>query len=349
MHRFFLLFLTAVALAAPAPGSAQSSTAERDRERERERIEREREQRERDIERGRERAERDRDRAERDRDRARERADRERAGSLDTSVVFDGRGSLTVTCPGGAVIVTGTERNEIRVKARTDNGAIRFSSNGTRAVLEPASGRGCSDGRFEVSVPFGTKVAASTWSGSVSVRAVRGDLDVHAQSGDVDVRDAGDRLDIETLSGDVAVSGVRGESTIHTISGDLTLTSALGNVEVETVSGDLDLRDIVAKQVRTHTTSGDLSFTGQILDGGRYEFNTHSGEIDLQLPGDIGAELSISTFSGGIESDFPITLKAGEHGIGAAQAKRLNFTVGHGTARIVAETFSGDITLRRRR
>ena len=332
MYRFFILFLTAVALAAPASGLAQRSTAERDRERERARIER------------------DRERAERDRDRARERADRERAGSLDTSVVFDGRGSLTVTCPGGAVIVTGTERNEIRVKARTDNGAIRFSSNGTRAVLEPASGRGggCSDGRFEVSVPFGTKVAASTWSGSVSVRAVRGDLDVHAQSGDVDVRDAGDRLDIETLSGDVVVSGVRGESKIQTISGDLTLTSARGNVEVETVSGDLDLRDVVAKQVRTHTTSGDVSFTGQILDGGRYEFNTHSGEIDLQLPGDIGAELSISTFSGGIESDFPITLKAGEHGIGAAQAKRLTFTVGHGTARIVAETFSGDITLRRR-
>jgi DUF4097 and DUF4098 domain-containing protein YvlB len=57
----------------------------------------------------------------------------------------------------------------------------------------------------------------------------------------------------------------------------------------------------------------------------------------------------VSTFNGGIESDFPITLKAGEHGIGAAQAKRLSFTVGRGTARIVAETFSGDITLKRRR
>lgn len=282
---------------------------------------------------------------------ARERAQeaRQRAGTLDTVVTFDARGSLRVSCPGGDVIVTGADRNEIRVRARTENGAIRFTSNGTRASLEPASGRGCSDGHFEVTVPVGTKVAATTWSGSVSVKGVRGDVEAHSQSGDVQVHDAGDRLDIETLSGDVVINGVKGESTINTVSGSVTLSAARGNISIESVSGDLDLRDVVAKQIRMHTTSGDVSFTGAILDAGRYEFNTHSGEIVLALPNDIGAELSVSTFSGGIESDFPITLKAGEYGIGAAQAKRLNFTVGRGTARIIAETFSGDITLKRRR
>jgi DUF4097 and DUF4098 domain-containing protein YvlB len=67
--------------------------------------------------------------------------------------------------------------------------------------------------------------------------------------------------------------------------------------------------------------------------------------VELHLPVNVGAQLSVSTFSGGIESDFPITLKAGDHGIGASQAKRLNFTLGQGSARILAETFSGDITL----
>ena len=345
MHRNLILFIAAAVLAVPASGSAQSS-AERERERAREReqarIERERELKERD-------AERARDRAERDRDRERERQERDRAGSLDTVVVFDAKGTVSVSCPGGAVIVNGGDKNEIRVRARTENGAIRFTSNGSRATLESASGRGCSDGHFELTVPVGTKVAATTWSGSVSIRGVRGDVEAHAQSGDVVIRDAGDRLDVETLSGDVTITGVRGESRINTISGGVGLTGARGNVEIETVSGDAEMRDVIAKQVRVHTTSGDVTFAGAILDAGRYEFNTHSGEIGLQLPNDIGAELSVSTFSGGIDSDFPITLKAGEHGIGAAQAKRLNFTVGRGTARIIAETFSGDITLRRRR
>ena len=330
MLRPLLVVMTSVTLAIPASAWAQTS-AERAQEA-RARA-----------------AERAQERAERDRERARERLERERPGALDTVVTFDARGTLNVSCPGGTVIVSGAEKNEIRVRARSENGAIRFTSNGTRASLEPASGRGCSDGHFDVTVPVGTKVAAATWSGSVSVTGVHGDIEAHSQSGDVQVRDAGDRLDVESLSGDVMISGVKGESTISTISGGVTLTTARGNISVESVSGDVNLRDIVARQIRTHTTSGDVSFVGAIFDAGRYEFTTHSGEIVLVLPSDIGAELSVSTFSGGIESDFPITLKAGEHGIGSAQAKRLNFTVGRGTARIIAETFSGDITLKRRR
>jgi DUF4097 and DUF4098 domain-containing protein YvlB len=345
MYRKFILFIAVLALAAPAPSPAQSSSAERaerEREKEQERREREREAKER-------AAERARERAERDRERLREREERDKAGALDTVVVFDARGSVSVSCPGGAVIVNASEKNEIRIRARTDNGAIRFTSNGMRATLEPASGRGCSDGHFEVTVPVGTKVVATSWSGSVSVKGVHGDVEAHAQSGDIQIRDAGARLDVEALSGDVVVAGVKGETRINTVSGSVELSGARGDLEIESVSGDIDLRDVVAKQVRTHTTSGDVSFAGQIIDGGRYEFNTHSGEIVLALPSEIGAELSVSTFNGGIESDFPITLKAGEHGIGASQAKRLNFTVGRGTARITAETFSGDITLKRRR
>ena len=267
------------------------------------------------------------------------------AGALDTTVAFDARGTVIVTCPGGAVIVTGADRGEIRVRARTESGAIRFTSNGSRAILEPAAGRRCSDGRYEITVPTGARVSASSRSGSVEVRGVRGDVEIHTQSADVDVRNAGARLDVETLSGDIDVQGVASDASISTVSGDVTLGGARGDVEIETVSGDLQLRDVIAKQVRTRTTSGDVEFTGQILGDGRYEFNTHSGEIRLQLPANVGAQLSVSTFSGGIDSDFPITLKAGEHGIGAAQAKRLAFTLGQGSARIIAETFSGDITL----
>ncbi|HEV7993234.1 MAG TPA: DUF4097 family beta strand repeat-containing protein [Gemmatimonadaceae bacterium] len=349
MSRQFFVLVAALALAVPASGSAQSTAseqaqerAERDREREQERAERIREQAQERAERIREQAQ---ERAEHDRERAQERRERDAAGALDTTVAFAANGTLNVGCAGGDVIVTATDRNEIRVRARTERGAIRFTSSGSNATLEPASSRSCSDGRFEVSVPAGIHLVASTWSGSVSVKGVRGEIEAHAQSGDVEVRDAGDRLEVETLSGDVTVQGVKGDANIHTLSGDVTLDGARGNVEVETVSGDIELHDVVARQVRTNSTSGDLTFGGTILANGRYEFTTHSGELRLQLPRDIGAQLSLSTFSGEIDSAFPITLKAGEHGIGSSQAKKLNFSLGQGTARIIAETFSGDVTL----
>ena len=346
MFRPLALLTIAIALAAPAAASAQSSSADQRAERAREAAEA-RAERARDAADA--KAERARDKADRDRDREAEREERNRSGALDTTVTFDARGSLTVSCPGGSVIVTGSDRNEIKVRARTESGAIRFSSNGTRATLEPSSGRGCSDGRFELTVPTGTRLSASTWSGSVTVRGVHGEIEARAQSGDVKVNDAGDRLDVESLSGDVSIAGVKGETKVNTVSGDIALSALRGDVVAETVSGDVELRDVISKQIRVHTTSGEVGFNGPILDAGRYEFNTHSGTVTLGLPVDVGAELSVSTFSGGIESDFPITLKAGEHGIGAAQAKRLSFTLGRGTARIVVETFSGDIALRRKR
>ena len=330
MHRHIVVAAALLALAVPTPASAQT-TAD-DRERERARIEREKQ---------RDQARRDREQArmERDREREQERRARDAAGSLDTTVAFDARGTLSVTCPQGAVIVTGSDRNELRVRARTEQGGIRFTSDGTRATLEPASGRGCNDGHFEIVVPAGIRVSARSWSGSVSVKGVRGDVETRTQSADVEIRDAG-RIDVESLSGDVSIHGVSGESMIHTVSGDIALGGARGDVEIETVSGDIDLQDVVAKQIRTHTTSGDVEFSGQILPDGRYEYNTHSGEIRLVLPASVGAKLSVATFNGSIDSDFPITLQAGDHG-----NKRLNFTLGQGTARITAETFSGDITL----
>jgi DUF4097 and DUF4098 domain-containing protein YvlB len=347
MYRHIVLAAAVLLLAVPASGSAQTTAEERERariEREKEKAEEARQRKldEADRERDREQARRDREQERRDRDREREqeRRQREMAGSLDTTVAFDARGIVTVTCPQGAVIVTGSDRNEIKVRARTENGAIRFTSNGMRATLEPASGRGCNDGRFEITVPVGTRVSARSWSGSVSVKGVRGDLETRTQSADVDIRDVG-RIDVESLSGDVTIHGVTGESMIHTVSGDIELGTARGDVEIETVSGDIDLRDVVAKQIRTHTTSGDVDFSGQILPDGRYEYNTHSGEIRLALPADVGAQLNVATFNGGIESDFPITLQAGKD----HDNKRLSFTLGQGTARITAETFSGDITL----
>jgi DUF4097 and DUF4098 domain-containing protein YvlB len=331
MNRFTALIVAALVIAAPASGSAQASSEDVQRQ-----LEQAREQA---------RAAREKAREQLREQRERDKRLRDTAGSLDTVVAFDARGTVIVNCPAGDIIVNAGGANEVRVRARTGSGAVRFTSTGSRAILEPAAGRRCEDGHFEVSVPSGARVSASSWNGSVALRGVRGDADVHSQSADVMVRDAGGRLDVETLSGDVTVQGVGSDAAIRTVSGDVTLTGARGDVELETVSGDLTLRDISAKQVRAHTTSGDVSFAGQIQGDGRYEFNTHSGDVHLILPPDVGAQLSISTFNGSIDSDFPITLRAGEHGIGANQAKRLNFTLGQGSARIVAGTFSGEITL----
>ena len=129
------------------------------------------------------------------------------------------------------------------------------------------------------------------------------------------------------------------------MSGEVRLTDVRGNVDVGTVSGDIDLRGVTAKIVRAKTTSGDVTYDGIDRSGRPLRAVTHSGDIGLHIPRDANAQLTVSTWSGSIDSQFPITLKPGEHGISVARSKRFTFEIGGGAARITADTFSGDITI----
>jgi DUF4097 and DUF4098 domain-containing protein YvlB len=125
------------------------------------------------------------------------------------------------------------------------------------------------------------------------------------------------------------------------------LDDVRGNLDVHTTSGDIRLRNTTSKLVRARTTGGSVLYSGVVDPAGRYDFVTHSGDVSLAIPQDVSAQLTIATWSGEIESDFPMTLKPGEHGIGYTTTKRFTFDLGGGAARITAESFSGDITIRR--
>src|SRR5690606_35901216 len=108
-------------------------------------------------------------------------------------------------------------------------------------------------------------------------------------------------------------------------------------------SGELSLLGLRSRNVTARSTSGDIDFAGTISGDGRYQFNSHSGELRLSLPDDVGAEFSVRTFSGELDSAFPVTLG----GRNRTSSRSMEFTLGAGGARITAETFSGDVTLRR--
>ena len=51
--------------------------------------------------------------------------------------------------------------------------------------------------------------------------------------------------------------------------------------------------------------------------------------------------MSVSTYAGQFESDFPVTID------GITARKRMTFTMGTGTARLELESFDGTVALRR--
>lgn len=261
--------------------------------------------------------------------------------TLDTTFAFDKTGTVTLAATSGDIIVNGSADGRIHIRATSDNGSLSLDASPSRILLQNRSG----DSRFEVTVPYGAQVVARSQSGDMTIRDTRGAVEAHVTSGDLEVEGVNGRLDINTLSGGITARDVTGDVYIVTTSGDVKIFDLTGSADVGTVSGDVELRNVTGKTMRAKTTSGDVRFDGLIDAAGRYDFTTHSGDVELHVQRDASAQLNVSTWNGGITSDFPITLAPGDHSIGSAVGKRYTFAIGGGGARIAAETFSGDITL----
>jgi DUF4097 and DUF4098 domain-containing protein YvlB len=265
--------------------------------------------------------------------------------SIDTTIAFDRNGTVTLIAPTGDIVVTGSTNGQLHVRASGDNENIRFEASASRMTLEVGGSHRGGDTKFEVSVPQGVRVLARAQSGDISIRGTRGEVEANSYSGDIVVEDVTSRLTVNSLSGSITAANIVGDLEVVSTSGDVKINDLRGIADVTTVSGDIDLRGLTSKEVRAKTTSGDVTFDGLVDPQGRYEFGAHSGDIRLHVQRDASAQLSVSTWNGGIDSQFPITLKPGAHGIGAATSKRFTFDIGAGSARISAETFSGDITV----
>jgi len=262
---------------------------------------------------------------------------------IDTTVSFDRNGSVNISASNGSITIVGWSRDQVHVRTSAGSENIRLEGSSNRMTLNITGRRG--EGSIEVSVPIGVRVSASTHSGHVSVRGTRGPVEGHSDNGSVEVDEAASRVDLSTFSGHVQATDINGDARLETISGVIKAQDIRGTVDATTVSGDIDLIGVTSKTVTAKTTSGDVTFDGLIDPAGRYELSSHSGDIRLRVQREASAQLSMSTWSGGIDSQFPITLKPGQQRIGSLNAKRFTFEIGGGAARIIAETFSGDITL----
>lgn len=272
--------------------------------------------------------------------------DRDRGGRLDTTVTLDRGGLVALTTRHGDVRVHTGPANTVVVHATAERGRIRFDASRDRVAVDASDLGG--DVRFDITVPLGARVSSQSQGGDVSVSGTGGDVSVHSQTGDVTAQNASGHVDLSTLSGDITASDLRGDVSASSVSGEIRLTGVTGNVSAASVSGDVTLSRVTSQSVSAQSTSGDVGFDGAIAADGRYDLGSHSGDVTLTIPADASAQLTVSTWNGSIDSEFPITLEPGEHGIGAGTSKRFTFTIGGGAARISAQTFSGDVVIRRR-
>ncbi len=260
---------------------------------------------------------------------------------IDTTFFFSKIGTVIVGNGKASIIVTGWDQTSIRVKARNDYGSLRFEATSSRVLLETT--RPMDDAVIHITVPRGVRVVARTSTGDITVKDTWGDVDAGSSAGRVLVVGARD-VEATNLSGDLDVRQTTGAVTLSSNNGDCAVAESKGSIEASSVSGDVMVRRSWSKIVRLSTTNGTISFESDIMPEGRYEFITHDGQVLLALPKASSAQIGITTWSGAVESEFPITLRPG-FSADSVGTKRFTFTLGQGSARITAETFSGDVSI----
>lgn len=176
-------------------------------------------------------------------------------------------------------------------------------------------------------------------SGGVTSEGTKGTLKIDLGSGSVKVAGHDGVLDIDTGSGSVDANNVRGASVhIDTGSGSVTGASiATEDLLVDTGSGGVSLTALDAKRGKVDTGSGSVQLA-LLSRSSDLDIDTGSGSVRVTLPQDFGARVHLETGSGGIRTEFPMTIDTKDTGV-------LKGSIGDGSGRLHVDTGSGGVSL----
>jgi len=264
------------------------------------------------------------------------------ATGSDTTIAVRHGANLSVRNFTGDVHIRTWEKNAVRVQSsRPLRRAVRIASRGATLMIEsPPEPDGPPHGEYHFVVPPWMAVDLSSVNSSATVRGLKGDLTIHTVGGMIDVDGGEGLVTLSSVLGPIRVIRAQGRILINSVNGPIELDEISGRIFAETVNGPIDIDRVVSDSVDASTVNGNLRYLGTIRAGGRYRLASHSGNIVVGMPEQAGATVSVATFNGEFESDFPITFR---HSMG----KRMRFTLGNGDASLDLESFLGKIRLRR--
>ena len=129
---------------------------------------------------------------------------------------------------------------------------------------------------------------------------------------------------------------------ISSVSGDVEVSGVSGRVHATAVSGDVRVKNITGA-VSASSVSGDVEVLVDRLDGtDDMKFSSVSGDVNVKLPANLGADVDMSSFSGDIKTDFPIEVKTEKYGSRTSARGK----IGEGSAKLSMSSVSGDLSLR---
>ncbi|HEV8150780.1 MAG TPA: hypothetical protein VGP61_11395 [Gemmatimonadales bacterium] len=249
--------------------------------------------------------------------------------------------SIRILNLAGTTRVTGWDRDSIAVSGFAPAGVNFFMGGAGRMAklgLEPdETAKPAARGALEVRVPQRARVWIKSAEGSIEVTGVSGELDLSSVGGSIRVSGTLRLITAESIEGDIELVGASALVRAKTGGGKLVLRHPGGDLTASTVSGALTMSEAQPTSAVLETVSGPVNYAGSIAPHGVLNIQTHSGDVELLLPAEIGAEFDLQSLGGMVGVELPAKMGKPRKG------KSLFFANAGGGAQIVVRSFKGQI------
>jgi len=145
-------------------------------------------------------------------------------------------------------------------------------------------------------------------------------------------------LNLENRAGRVTATGVKGTIVAESSAGTVGMQDRKGTVKARTKAGSVELENVNGT-ISARSSAGSIRFTGALSKGENW-FRTNVGRIELTLRGEPDLIVEASTTIGRVTCSPELTDLRYERGQYVGR-------IGAGTGRLIAETKTGSITIRR--
>jgi hypothetical protein len=200
---------------------------------------------------------------------------------------------------------------------------IHFSTHVLDATL-PAAELGVN---YTLDVPAGASLEIRNPQGKVVVEGMQGDASITSVGGAISIHDYSGHLSVRSIAGDIEV--------IH----------PAGSAEVVSITGNLHFVSPATTRLHGSTTSGSITYEGDLADRGDYVLSTYSGDLEIVCPPGASYELSARTEKGKVTNTMPMNHRR-EPASSREHVNSLLGTHNRGGATLELTSFSGNIRVR---
>ena len=247
----------------------------------------------------------------------------------------------------GSVVIHGWNKDTVLVRGTLAPGDQFYAGGGytgAKMFIESANEHDPKPTNLEIWVPARIRLWVKTATANIDVRGVDGGLDLYTVSATIDVTGSPRELNAEAIDGDIHIAGSPTWLRAKSASGAITFRGGSSDAGISTVSGPVKIEGGVFERTKVETVTGNVSFNGRLDRSGTFDFDTHSGSIDIAVPDKTSASFSVASIAGTITNNVSRTIPSpGRFGRGS----ELTTEIFDGGAKVSVRTFKGPVTLRR--